>query len=160
MGITMKKTILIAMASLLLGLSACSVEKSTTEKTVNQATNTNSMTIDAKIKTYLQENDDTTEKYQVSDVKLTKGKQTYFVNVESEMLCGTGGCPLLIIVKNSDNTFAIINDFSPIQDITISDEVKNNWKVLNVLIGDGGSSEMQRYIYDKKSKMYQLVNVQ
>ncbi len=182
----MKKIMLIATTTVLLGLSACSatqktatekmtakqattkqatIKKSTADKTASHATSTdsitiNAMTIEAMIKAYIKENGNTNApaNYQVVTIDLAKGKQIYLVNIEDEDWCGTGGCAVLLIEKMSNDNFRVMNEFIPIQGFHIINEVENGWKVLDILIGDGGSSETQRYVYNDKSKMYQLID--
>ncbi len=182
---------LIAMTTLLFGLSACSttqktatekvtakqattkqatIKKSTADKTASHATSTdsmtinsmtiNAMTIEEMIKAYIKENGNTNApaNYQVVTIDLAKGKQIYLVNIEDDDWCGTGGCAVLLIEKMSNDNFRVMNEFIPIQGFHIRNEVKNDWKVLDILIGDGSSSETQRYVYNDKSKMYQLID--
>lgn len=110
------------------------------------------------VKNYIKENgdEDSETTYTFSKVELNNETITYLVNIEGEYWCGTGGCPVLLVGKNN-GIFKLINNFSPIQEIKVSEKVVNGWKELHIVIGDGGSSENQTYVYDSKSKLYQLV---
>lgn len=160
----MKKTTILAMLILALGFVSCNnkTKKSNETKEVKETKKVNKISdkqaLEKWIKNYIKENGDEESKttYTFSKVALTKNTTTYFVNLEGEIWCGTGGCPTLLVSKN-DETFKLMNDFSPIQELKIGEKEVNSWKELHIVIGDGGSSENQKYQYKTTSKKYELV---
>ncbi len=94
--------------------------------------------------------------YTIEKVNLSEQAETYFIHIEGKDWCGTGGCPLLIVAKNKHNV-KLINEFIPIQDIIIQNETVNDWKVLTIVIGDGGSNETRKYSYNNKNNQYQVM---
>lgn len=142
----MKKTTILAMLILALGFAGCNTK--TNDKQV----------LEKWVKNYIKENREEASEttYTFSKVDLNKEATTYFINFEGEIWCGTGGCPTLLVSKNNE-TFKLINDFSPIQELKIGEKEVNSWKELHIIIGDGGSSENQKYQYKTTSKKYKLV---
>ncbi len=95
--------------------------------------------------------------YKISKIDLNESEVTFLIHVEGNDWCGTGGCPVWLVCKLNDGTFSLINDFTPIQEIRVSEHIKNHWKQLQITIGDGGSSENQTYSYSPEQQMYLLV---
>ncbi len=93
-------------------------------------------------------------KYDISKEKLTENKEIYFANIEGDYWCGTGGCTTILLSKDKENNLKVINEFSPILDIKVSNEIINNWKVLYITVGDGSSKEIKKLIYDIKKGAY------
>lgn len=112
------KTIVIGLLVIIFVAISCSKSTDTTKE------------LDNFTKRYIQQNEGELLKttYRFTKVSLNKEKETYLVHIEGENLCGTGGCPVLLVVKNKNGSFHLMNDFTPIQEITIGKEVKNGKK--------------------------------
>lgn len=115
--------------------------------------------VESWIKEYIQQNGDDKSKsdYTFSKIELNKNISTYLINIEGEYWCGSGGCSTLLIGEDDSGKFKLINDFSPISNISAGKKVFDGWRELHVIIGDGGSTENQKYLYNSKLKEYELV---